>query len=428
MLAKTVGEKVQAMRTEMTALSDKAEKENLSTEDLARAKALQEELNTAEKEYNELKAIDDANAARKAADEAEKAKSRLPVSRPGLALVESVDQRNDLERELAAMMPSKKSWFEGIVKSPTYKAIHEMGHFSGMGMGYKIALDDEFFNLGFKAAGDPITSTQFGTRYTDLNVLPHAFPPQSVIPLIPVVSVTAGNVRYYQATQPMGGTPAFIAEAAAKPEVQPRWVAVDAPMETIADWTAVTLQALDDLPQLRGVVDMDLRTGLLAALDNALINGTGTTPQIRGILNFTGVQAPAFVAATSIPDSIAKGIQAIVTGGYGTPNAIVMNPADWWTTRTLKAATTGVYYWGPPTDQGIPSIWGIPVVTDANLAAGLAIVGDFNYSTFYQRLGITFVVGLKNDDLIKNQITIVCEMRGALALRRPQAFAKVALV
>ena len=67
-------------------------------------------------------------------------------------------------------------------------------------------------------------------------------------------------------------------------------------------------------------------------------------------------------------------------------------------------------------------------MTDANLAAGTAIVGDFNYSTFYQRLGITFVVGLKNDDLIKNMITIVCEMRGALALRRPQAFAKVALV
>ena len=170
-----------------------------------------------------------------------------------------------------------------------------------MGMGYKIALDDEFINLGFKAAGDPITSTSFGTRYTDLNVLPHAFPPANIIPLIPVVTVTAGNVRYYQATQPMGGTPAFIAEAAAKPEVQPRWAAVDAPMETIADWTAVTLQALDDLPQLRGVVDSDLRMGLISALDNMLINGTGTTPQIRGILNFTGVQSVAFVAATSIP-------------------------------------------------------------------------------------------------------------------------------
>jgi hypothetical protein len=421
-LATQAGDKVKAMRNDLNAL---VVLESPSSEELEKAIKLNDDITAAEQEYNKLKAVDDANDARKAADELEKVKSRQPVQRPSLAMVQPVDQRSDFEREMAALIPSKKSWFEAFANSPMYKSVHEQGHFNAMGMGYKVACDDL---VAFKAAGDPITSTQFGTRYTDLNVLPHAFPPTSVIPLIPVVTVTAGNVRYYQATQPMGGTPAFIAEAAAKPEVQPRWVAVDAPMETIADWTAVTLQALDDLPQLRGVVDTDLRTGVEVGLDNALINGTGTTPQIRGILNFAGILAPAFVAATSIPDSIAKGIQAIVTGGYGRPNAIVMNPADWWTTRTLKAATTGVYYWGPPTDQGIPSIWGIPVVTDANLAAGVAIVGDFNYSTFYQRLGITFIVGLKNDDLIKNQITIVCEMRGALALRRPQAFAKVALV
>jgi hypothetical protein len=422
-LATQAGDKVKAMRNDLNAL---VVLESPSSEELEKAIKLNDDISAAEVEYSKLKAVDDANDARKAADEVEKVKSRQPVNRPSLAMVQAVDERSDFEREMAALVPSKKSWFEAFANSPTYRQIHELGHFSSMGMGYKIACDDM---VAFKAAGDPIMSTQFGTRMTDTNILPHAFPPANILSLIPVVNVTAGNVRYYQATQPMGlGPAAFIPEGTAKPEVQPRWVAVDAPMETIADYTAVTLQALDDLPQLRGVVDTDLRNGVEVALDNALINGTGTTPQIRGIVNFAGVLAPAFVASTSIPDSIAKGIQAIVAGGYGRPNAIVLNPADWWTTRTLKAATTGVYYWGPPTDQGIPSIWGIPVVTDANLAAGLAIVGDFNYATFYQRMGITFVVGLKNDDLIKNQITIVCEMRGALALRRPQAFAKVALL
>jgi hypothetical protein len=42
-------------------------------------------------------------------------------------------------------------------------------------------------------------------------------------------------------------------------------------------------------------------------------------------------------------------------------------------------------------------------------------------------MGITFIVGLKNDDLIKNLQTIVCEERVSLAVRRPGAFAKVAL-
>jgi hypothetical protein len=428
MLAKAAGEKVQGLRTEMTALSDKAEKENLSTEELNRAKALQEELNTAEKEYNELKAIDDANDERKRADEAEKAKSRLPVSRPGLALVQAADERNDIERELAAMMPSKKSWFEAFVNSPTYKAIHDQGHFNAMGMGYKIAVDDL---VAFKAAGDPITSTQFGTRYTDPTLIPHPAIPTNVIPLISIETVTTGNVRYFQATIPIGGAgPDWVAEAGLKLEVQPRWVPVDAPMETLAEWTAVTLQALDDLPQLRAVLNNDLARALAVKLDWSLLNGTGTTPQIRGILNFAGVQTQAFVTATNAADMIALGIQKVQSTGYGNPNAIVMNPADWWAVRTSKIGTppAAFYSWGMPTDTGIPSIWGVPVVQDANLAVGTALVGDFSYATFFQRLGVTFIVGLKNDDLLKNMITIVCELRGALALRRPQAFAKVALV
>ena len=269
---------------------------------------------------------------------------------------------------------------------------------------------------------------QFGTRYTDLNVLPHAFPPANIIPLIPVVTVTAGNVRYYQATQPMGGTPAFIAEAAAKPEVQPRWAAVDAPMETIADWTAVTLQALDDLPQLRGVVDSDLRMGLISALDNMLINGTGTTPQIRGIFNFTGVQSVPSLRQPRYRDSIAKGILAIVNGGYGDTQCDCPQSCRLVDDSNIEDLDNRRLLLGSANRSGHTEYLGYPVVTDANLAAGTAIVGDFNYSTFYQRLGITFIVGLKNDDLIKNMITIVCEMRGALALRRPQAFAKVALV
>jgi len=45
-----------------------------------------------------------------------------------------------------------------------------------------------------------------------------------------------------------------------------------------------------------------------------------------------------------------------------------------------------------------------------------------------ERWGVTFIVGLKNDDLIKNQQTIVCEARLALAIRRPSAFVNADIV
>ena len=69
-----------------------------SAEDLEKAVKLNEEIDGVETEYTKLKSVDDANDARKAADEAEKAKSLKPVSRPGLALAANNGRNLDAER------------------------------------------------------------------------------------------------------------------------------------------------------------------------------------------------------------------------------------------------------------------------------------------------------------------------------------------
>jgi HK97 family phage major capsid protein len=323
------------------------------------------------------------------------------------------------ERQIIAV--TGKSPGQLFCESPVYKAALKAGHYQGIT--YAVELPELTL---FKAAGDPVMSSQFATRETYGGLVTQPFPPTNVIGLIPVVNVTAASIRYYQAGT-FTGTAGFVTEGAVKPEVQPRWTPVDAPVETLADWTAVTLQALDDVPQLRAAVDYDLRRAIEVKLDNAILNGTGTPPEIRGILNTSGIQVIAYVATTTKQDMIAKGIQAIVQTGYGVPDAVVMNPADYWAMRTGVNAN-GIYYWGPPTEVGIPNVYGLPVVTDSAIAVGTALVGDFSYATLFQRRGITFIVGWKNDDIIRNLQTIVCEMRVTLAIRRPAAFAKVALV
>jgi HK97 family phage major capsid protein len=420
-IATGAGEKVRTMRADLDKLFAI---ESPSTEELEAAVKLNDEITVAETEYLKLKSVDDANEARKSADEAERAKSLKPVTRPGLALANNNGRNLDAERQETALVSSNKSWSTSLIESAIYKAVHDQGHHSGTA--YSVTIDDAI-GLSVKAAGDPITTTQFGTRVTELALVPHVFPPATVLPLINVVNVGAGSIRYYQATMPPTGGPDWTAEAALKPEIQLRWAPVDAPVETLAEWTAVTLQALDDLPQLRSVIDFDLRRALLNKLDDSILNGNGTTPQIRGILNFAGIQTPTFVAATSPADMIAKGIAAVSSTGYGVPNAVVMNPADWWAVRTSKIGTppASFYLWGSPTEMGTPNIYGLPVVSDSHMPAGFALVGDFSYATFYQRMGVTFIVGLKNDDLIRNITTIVCELRGTLAVTRPGAFAKV---
>jgi HK97 family phage major capsid protein len=325
------------------------------------------------------------------------------------------------EAERTHMQVNGKSAGQLFCESGAYKAALKAGHYQGIT--YAVELPEAAM---LKAAGDPVMSSQFASRETYGGLDPHPFPPTTVIGLIPVVNVTAASIRYYQSGT-FTGTAGFVTEGAVKPEVQPRWTPVDAPIETLADWTAVTLQALDDVPQLRATVDYDLRRAIEVKLDNAILNGTGTPPEIRGILNTSGIQVIAYVATTTKQDMIAKGINAIVQTGYGVPDAVVMNPADYWAMRTGVNAN-GIYYWGPPTEAGTPNVYGLPVVTDSAIAVGTALVGDFSYATLFQRRGITFIVGWKNDDIVRNLQTIVCEMRVTLAIRRPAAFAKVALV
>ena len=90
--------------------------------------------------------------------------------------------------------------------------------------------------------------------------------------------------------------------------------------------------------------------------------------------------------------------------------------------RTLD----GIYIWGSPSEAGPERIWGLPVVKAQGLTEGTGVVGDFeNFSLLVERKGMTIKVGYQNDDFIKNQRSIVAEIRVAFVVTRPAAFCTV---
>ena len=387
--------------------------EKPSGEDVEKAQKMHVDLSAMELEYKNLRALDDAAAAtQQAIDVDAKASNMIPFANGnGRTSGHSV--------AVASRPPSEAlSVFDRFLDSDAYKSIRKQGHFQGVT--YSVEVPGTI-----KAAGDPIMSSHFGPRTTDPTVPAHYSVMPTVYDLFRVVPVSAtSSVRFYQATMPLANNAAFIAEGAAKPEVQPRWAPVDAPIETVAEWTAVTLQALDDVPQLRSVLFDDLRALLMLKIDEKLLAGSGTPPEIRGIINTVGIQTQAFT--TDALTTLANAVGKVVNSGAGYPTGIVMNPADWQTVRTTTVA--GIWPFGSPSDAGVMRIWGIPVVVSVNQAAGFAIVGDFSFGSIFERWGVTFIVGLKNDDLIKNLQTIVCEARLALAIRRPAAFVNADIV
>lgn len=243
--------------------------------------------------------------------------------------------------------------------------------------------------------------------------------PLTLLDLIPSVTVTSGAISYYQETV-FTNAANVVAEGAAKPESAKTFVNVIAPITKIAHWIPVTTECLADAPFIRSVVDTNLRYGVRQKIQQQVLAGTGTPPELKGLVNIPGVQPIAF--ATDIPTTIAKAIAAIEAVG-GVPTAIAMAPADWATVRLTVGGTPYVYLWGPPTEKGVMSMWGLPVVVVPQLPAGFAFVADWNQARLLIREDINVFTGLKNDDLIKNILTIVCEARVGFAVFLPNHFA-----
>jgi HK97 family phage major capsid protein len=273
----------------------------------------------------------------------------------------------------------------------------------------------EQIHVDTKAAGDPIAGMI--TYSTSPRIEPHGYKPSGILDLITRVNSPSTSIVFTQTVYPYTNNAAFILEAAAKPENQPRWTGVLRKLEEVATWCSVTVQALDDVVGLQRTLDVDLTAALDERIADRVINGTGTTPDILGILATPNIITVAYVATTNILDMLISGINQVQSAGYGTVNGIVMNPTDI-ASLTITKTASGVQYIRP---AELPT-----VVSDAHLAVGTAIVGDFRFATLYTR-GVKVVSGHQMDDITKDKVTLAASERVGLAISRPQAFAKVAL-
>ena len=132
---------------------------------------------------------------------------------------------------------------------------------------------------------------------------------------IPQITVSSNSVEWVKwAPNPVPAA-SVVAEGAPKPEMALTATAVSDTLETYAHYKGITRQALEDIPQVRSIIESRLRQGLARALDTAAVTAFNAA-------TYTGVSNADMLTG------IRLGLATVQGQGYGTPASVVLNPAD----------------------------------------------------------------------------------------------------
>jgi HK97 family phage major capsid protein len=237
---------------------------------------------------------------------------------------------------------------------------------------------------------------------------------------------TSSNAVDYVRENVFTNAAAETTEGNVKPESSLTTTAVTDPVATVAHWIKISKQLASDNAALAAYINLRMVYGVNLRVENQIINGNGTAPNISGFTragNFTahGYTAAALGAGHTRLDLIRRIIADCWSADFPA-DAIVLNPADWAAIELLKD-TQGRYLIGEPKTEGTPRLWGLPVAVSNAITVDNVLVGSMAMAaTFYNREGV--VVELSDsdgDNFQRNLVTVRAERRCMLAVERPAA-------
>jgi HK97 family phage major capsid protein len=198
------------------------------------------------------------------------------------------------------------------------------------------------------------------------------------------------------------------------------YIARSTDVQNISTYIKTTNESLEYWDQLMSEIRMELVPMLQRKLDDYLLTGTGTPPELDGITNhayaytYTGLNN--FVDTPSIADAVFAALTQVKVYLYR-PNGILMHPTDvakMWLTKDKDANSVKNIVVDL---SGNILVGGIPVKENTGITAGKVLLGDFSKPSVWFRKGIDIRIWDQNsDDPIYNRKTITADMACAWKL------------
>lgn len=364
----------------------------------------------------EVEALEAADAALKAS--AEREQTRQPFRHPS-------GGGGDVQRNDAPI----KSLGELVTQHKSYQAWHR----SGAAGGITVQLDDVYPSDvlakagAYDTIGRKLFATTAGWATESLRIggfVEAVSRPVQLLDIIPLSRTGYESIVYMEETTRTHGA-GERAEGAAFASSTFALTQRTSPVRKITDSIAVTDEQLEDVAQVESYLNGRLLFGVRQRLDTQVLIGDGTAPNLRGLLNTSGIQTQARGADPQM-DAFFRAITRVRVTGRAQPTHVVMHPTNWEQVRLARTAD-GQYIWGNPSEPGIDRMWGLPVVQADAGAIGTGYVGSFlpQWITLAERRGIDVQVGYVGDQFTQGRRSMRADARYAFVVFRPAAFCTV---
>jgi len=221
---------------------------------------------------------------------------------------------------------------------------------------------------------------------------------------------------------------AAVAEGAQYAQSDMTYIQKAAEVEKIGTFLKVTNEALEDWDEMLTQIQNELFPMVERALENQLYQGTGTTPQLDGIITTASAYASTSlnnkVSKPNHFDAIRAAANQIAEYNY-IPTHAFMAPADFALMELAKDGN-GQYLMPPFVTAGGAQVAGIKVVPSNLITAGDVLVGDFSKVTLYIKRGIEVKIWDQDStDPEYDLKTITASVRAAVKFPAPHLYAFV---